>query len=289
MKLSVSCVIFIVIGIRGLIMSNIPLYVALGRINEIEWGITPQQWLNSHWYVRWNDIVLAEPSSTFFVFLLAIVILILSFRFLKKTDHQKSRLWFGLSMLAWSLSTFSAGISYQILSYELKCAGREVCLWTTPWEIVYLFLYVVSVKLLVIAVSYCCGSQRIRKILMVYALLMGIIYSAILAVGIWMPDQFLISFELMVLFLVPSYLFMFFVNLVNRRKTHRLLDVRLIRAWIGMLLITIAYFVFYLSGVSSLLWKQGIWFNANDVLHLLLIGWALYIRFKVEYLVIDSE
>jgi hypothetical protein len=289
MKLSVSCVIFIVIGIRGLIMSNIPLYVALGRINEIEWGITPQQWLNSHWYVRWNDIVLAEPSSTFFVFLLAIVILILSFRFLKKTDHQKSRLWFGLSMLAWSLSTFSAGISYQILSYELKCAGREVCLWTTPWEIVYLFLYVVSVKLLVIAVSYCCGSQRIRKILMVYALLMGIIYSAILAVGIWMPDQFLISFELMVLFLVPSYLFMFFVNLVNRRKTHRLLDVRLIRAWIGMLLITIAYFVFYLSGVSSLLWKQGIWFNANDVLHLLLIGWALYIRFKVEHLVIDSE
>jgi hypothetical protein len=289
MKLSVSCVIFIVIGIRGLIMSNIPLYVALGRINEIEWGITPQQWLNSHWYVRWNDIVLAEPSSTFFVFLLAIVIFILSFRFLKKTDHQKSRLWFGLSMLAWSLSTFSAGISYQILSYELKCAGREVCLWTTPWEIVYLFLYVVSVKLLVIAVSYCCGSQRIRKILMVYALLMGIIYSAILAVGIWMPDQFLISFELMVLFLVPSYLFMFFVNLVNRRKTHRLLDVRLIRAWIGMLLITIAYFVFYLSGVSSLLWKQGIWFNANDVLHLLLIGWALYIRFKVEHLVIDSE
>ncbi len=270
-------------------MINIPFIVALGRINEIEWGITPQEWLNNHWYVRWNDFVLAEPSSTFFVFSLAIVILLLSIRFLSSANHQKSRIWFGLSMLAWSLSTFSAGVSYQILSYELKCAGRSVCLWTTPWEIAYLFLYVVSVKLLVIAISYCCGSDRYRKILMGYALIMGILYSVILMAGIWIPNQFLISFELMVLFLVPSYLLMFVLNLGNYRKTRRLIDIRLIRSWIGMLLITIAYFVFYLSGVSSLLWQKGIWFNANDVLHLLLIAWALYIRFKVEHLVADSE
>jgi hypothetical protein len=122
-----------------------------------------------------------------------------------------------------------------------------------------------------------------------YALMMGAVYTVILGVGIWIPNQFLISFELMVLFLVPSYLLMFVLNLGNYRKTHRLIDIRLIRSWIGMLLITIAYFVFYLSGVSSLLWQKGIWFNANDVLHLLLIAWALYIRFKVEHLVADSE
>lgn len=270
-------------------MSNVPLLVGFGKISEIEWGITPQEWLNNHWYVRWNDFVLAEPSSTFFVFSLAIVILLLSIRFLRSANHQKSRFWFGLSMLAWSLSTFSAGVSYQILSYELKCAGRSVCLWTTPWEIVYLFLYVVSVKLLVIAVSICCGSDRIRKIFLGYALMMGIIYSAILMVGMWVPNQFLISFELMVLFLVPSYLLMFVLNLGNYRKTRRLIDIRLIRSWIGMLLITVAYFVFYLSGVSGWLWQRGIWFNANDVLHLLLIVWALYIRFNVLPLVADSE
>jgi hypothetical protein len=268
-------------------MNHIQLWIALGSINEIEWGITPQEWLNSHWYVQWNNIVLAEPSSTFFVFLLAFIILVVSFKFLKNTRNQKSRLWFGLSMLAWSLSTFSAGISYQILSYELKCAGRDVCLWTTPWEIVYLFLYVLSVKLLVVAVSYSCASKGIRKMLMNYAFLTGLIYSVILIFGVLTPNQFLISFELMVLFLVPSYFLMFLLNLSNYRKNHQLLDGNLIKAWVGMLLLTIIYFAFLLSGISKLLWQQGIWFNANDVLHILLIGWALYVLFKIEPLVRD--
>ena len=156
-------------------MNDMLFFMAFGKLNEIEWGITPQEWLSNHWYVRWNDVVLAEPSSTFFVFALAIVILLLSFGFLKSVNHQKSRFWFGLSMLSWSLSTFSAGVSYQILSYELKCAGRSVCIWTTPWEIVYLFLYVISVKLLVIAIGYCCGSESTRKFFISYALVMGIL------------------------------------------------------------------------------------------------------------------
>ena len=270
-------------------ISNIPLWIAFGRINDLEWGITPQEWLQSHWYVRWNDLVLAEPSSTFFVFLLGFVILLLAFRFLSNVDHQKSRFWFGLSMLAWSLSTFSAGVSYQILSYELKCAGRSICLWTTWWEIAYLFLYVLSVKLLVVAVSYCCAKERVRKSFMSYALIMAIVYTAILITGILLLNQFLISFELMVLFLVPSYVLMFLLNLKNFRKSKKLIDSRLIKAWIGMLLITIAYFAFYASGISNGLWQRGIWFNANDVLHLLLIAWALYIHFKVSHLIVDSE
>jgi hypothetical protein len=263
--------------------------IAFGKINEIEWGITPKEWLDSHWYVKWNDYVLAEPSSTFFVFALAIVILWLGIRFLKTINQQKSRLWFGISMLVWSLSTFSAGISYQIFSYQLKCAGRSVCLWTTSWEILYLFLYVISVKFLVIAVSHCCVSREYRKYFTIYAIFTGTLYSVILLYGALMPSQFLISFELMVLFLVPSYLLMFFVNLNNYRGSRKLIDSRLIKAWIGMLLITIAYFVSYLSGLSSVLWQWGIWFNANDVLHLLLIGWTLTIYNKIFDLVTDIK
>jgi hypothetical protein len=192
-------------------------------------------------------------------------------------------------MLAWSLSTFSAGVSYQIFSYELKCAGRTMCLWTTPWEIVYLLLYVLSVKLLVIAVSYCCASDRVRKILTRYALITGSVYLIIMIIGVLMPNQFLISFELMVLFLVPSYFLMFLLNLWNYKNTKKLVDIRLITAWIGMLLLTISYFAFFLSGISKVLWQSGIWFNANDVLHLLLIGWALYIHLKVEPLILDAN
>jgi hypothetical protein len=269
------------------IMHNISFLIALGRINEIKWGITPQEWLDSHWYVEFNGFVLAEPSSTFFVFLLAFVILFLSLKFFKKTQNQKSRFWFGLSMLSWSLSTFSAGVSYQIFSYELKCAGQDVCLWTTPWEIVYLLLYVLSVKLLVVAVSYACSTGKTRTFLQQYALFAGVLYLIIMIIGLWTPNQYLISFENMVLFLVPSYLMMFGVNLSNYLKTKHLLDMRLMKAWVGMLLLTIAYFAFFLSGISKLLWENGIWFNANDVLHILLIAWAWYVLIKVEPLVSD--
>ena len=270
-------------------MNHLTFLIALGRINEIKWGITPQEWLDSHWYVEFNGVVLAEPSSSFFVFLLAFVILFVSFQFLKNSKHQKSHIWFGLSMLAWSLSTFSAGISYQVFSYELKCAGQEVCLWTTPWEIVYLLLYVLSVKLLVVAVSYSCSSGKIRKYLQRYALIAGLLYLVIVSVGIWSPYQFLISFENMVLFLIPSYLIMFRLNLWNYYKTKRLLDLKLIKAWFGMLFITTAYFAFFMSGISGWLWERGIWFNANDVLHILLIGWAMYVLFRIEPLVTDID
>jgi hypothetical protein len=270
-------------------MGFVSFYLAYGKINEIKWGITPQEWLESHWYVRFSDMILAEPSSTFFVFALAFIILFVSLKFLKNTNQEKSRFWFGLSMLSWSLSTFSAGISYQIFSYELKCAGQSVCLWTTPWEIVYLILYVLSVKFLVIGVSYCCGEGKFRHVLKRYALMASLLYFIIITIGVIVPDQTLISFENMVMFLVPSYLMMFGLNLYNYRKSKQLIDLRLMKAWVGMLLITVSYFGFYLSGISTRLWQQGIWFNANDVLHILLIIWAFYILKYVEPLVKDKK
>ena len=269
-------------------MNYFPISIALGRINEIEWGITPTEWLNTHWHVRCNNIVIAEPSSTFFVFLLAFVILFVSIKFLRQANHQKSRILFGLSMLAWSISTVSAGVSYQIFSYELKCATRVICLWTTPWEIAYLFFYVISVKLLVLAIGACCVSDRARWFINSYAFLMGALYSLMLIIGVSIPNQFLLSFEFMVVFLVPSYLLMFIINGLNYKKTKRLLDIRLIKAWLGMLALTMAYFGFYLSQISTWLWQHGIWFNANDVLHILLIIWALYVYFKIEKEVVDQ-
>lgn len=265
------------------------LFLAFGRLDEITWGITPRQWLDSHWYIRYKGIVLAEPSSTLFVLLLGFVILWLSLRFFRSGNNHKSRVWFGWSMLAWSLSTFSAAISYQVFSYQLKCAGRAVCLWTTPWEIVYLFLYVLSVKLLVIAIGYCRASQKLRNFLLLYSILTGMVYTVILLAGVYLPNQFLVSFELMVLFLVPSYLIMFFVNIGNLKKSRQLIDRYLINAWIGMLLITVAYFLFYFSGISGWLWQRRVWFNANDVLHLLLIGWVWYVNRRVYPLIEDHK
>lgn len=270
-------------------INSIQNVIAFGRIDEIKSGITPQKWLQSHWHIRIGDYVIAEPSSSFFVFLLAFVIMGLAFYMFKTKKHQRSRMLLGYSMFLWALSTFSAGISYQIFSYELKCVGQIECLWTTPWEILYLILYVISVKLLVLAISFSCANTTLRRYFRLYAIIMGVVYSFMLIIGIFTPNQFLISFELMVLFLAPSYILMFVLNLRNYMSTKSQLDIHLIYAWIGMLLITISYFGFYYLKVADTLWQNGIWFNANDVLHLLLIVWVVYFRYGVCDLIKDRE
>ncbi|MFN6991885.1 MAG: hypothetical protein ACK4MM_04095 [Fervidobacterium sp.] len=53
-------------------------------------------------------------------------------------------------------------------------------------------------------------------------------------------------------------------------------------AWIFLFVITLVYFTYYVSGISEKLWKIGIWFNANDVLHIGLIIWCIYFLKSVK-------
>jgi len=60
-------------------------------------------------------------------------------------------------------------------------------------------------------------------------------------------------------------------------KVRKSLDLLLVGAWIFMFVIVFAYFGFFVSGYADILWKKGIWFNANDVLHIGLIFWIVYL------------
>ena len=102
---------------------------ALGRIDELVYQppTTPAEWCAQRPCVEVGGITLAEPWSSVLVFALALLWLGVGIYFLVSRRGQRSRTWFGVSLILGGLAAGSAGISYQAFSYELKCAGRDLC------------------------------------------------------------------------------------------------------------------------------------------------------------------
>jgi uncharacterized membrane protein YwzB len=262
------------------------------RLEQLQSDNTPEQWLASHSHVLVKtgpfDFVFAEPSSTIFVYGLGLILLWAAWRFYAhKKDSRSGKLW-ALGLLVWALSTFSAGTSYQAFSYEIKCAGKEICSWTSWWEIWYMALFVLSMGIIAAAVAFSSLSHRARKFFLIYLILITGAYEIVLFSGALLPNQLMVSFEFMLLFVVPTFLALFAVNITGYVRRKETLEVRLLLAWVLMALVTAAYFGFLLSGIAKQLWDSGIWFNANDVLHIGLIGWVLYLVFQCEHLIADK-
>ncbi len=264
--------------------------------------ISPEQYLNTHPWVlieigEWS-MIWAEPSSSILVYILGI--LTITIGVLLENKGRKSgeqnlreekleqrlctssfvRIW-GVALIIWGIGTMAAGTSYQALFYELKCSNRAVCLWTTWWEIVYLVLTVLSINGMVLAQSK-LRSLRTKIAMRIYASANMAIYLTIITLGMLLVNPFMLSFEVMVLLQFVSFLFMMIQNVIVYRKTNAKIERSLIKIWLGMAVVMISYFGFYYSTIPELLWTKGIWFNANDLLHVGLILWMTAIFYVMN-------
>ncbi|MCX6078206.1 MAG: hypothetical protein NTW32_01615 [Chloroflexi bacterium] len=268
-------------------------FSACGRFESIPYDPpqTPGSWLTIQPYTEFKlgsqNIILVQPSTTFFVYLLGLLTIGLGVYFLRIRAGQRSRLWWGIAMLLWGLGALLAGTSYEAFSYAIKCAGREACIWTSWWEIIYLLVTIWSFDAIFLAVAYSSSTGIWRKLLIGYAVLNAVAYLGLLLAGAFIPVKFWISFEMLILVSSPGILVFFFINLGRYLKNKAALDLALVGTWLGLGLTTAAYFIFYTSGISETLWARGTWFTANDVLHILLILWMLYIGLVVARRVKD--
>jgi hypothetical protein len=139
-----------------------------------------------------------------------------------------------------------------------------------------------------IAVAFSSSSGKTHKGLIAYSAANCTLYLFVVLAGALLPNQFMASFECMVLFASPTFLILLAVNIIRYIKLRKQLDILLVVAWVSMLLIVVAYFGFYMSGYADVLWKNGIWFNANDVLHIGLIIWIFYLVFTVAKKIEDA-
>ncbi len=256
---------------------------ACGRLDSIPYDPpqTPQSWLTIQPFAEFKlggqSVFFMQPSTTFWVYLLGLLTIGLGLHFLRNRASQRSRLWWGIAMVLWGLGALLAGTSYEAFSYAIKCAGREFCVWTSWWEVLYLIVTVWSFDAIFIATAYTSCRGGWRKALIGASAVCALLYLGLALAGSNIPVKFWISFELLILVASPGILIFFFINLVRylRHKNH--FDLVMIGTWLGLGLTTAAYFIFYASGIEHKLWAQGTWFTANDVLHIMLLAWMAYI------------
>jgi len=253
---------------------------------------TPDTWLSIQPFLKFQfaskTVFLMQPTTTAIVYLFGIIAIAAGVCFLQIRSSQRSRLWWGIALLLWGAGALFAGTSYEAFSYAIKCAGRDTCIWTSWWEICYLVLSVASVDAILIAEAYSCTVGKWRKALILYAVIGAALYLAAVIIGALIPIKFLISFELLILVCAPTVVMLLLINGRRYYKLKKRMDLVLLRTWAWLVLTIAAYFLYFISGLTQRLWAQGIWFPENDVLHIGLIIWMVYITLGVSPLVEDE-
>ena len=193
---------------------------ACGQLDSIPYtpAQTPETWLQIQPYAQFKDVIFVQPSTSIIVYLLGIITIVIGFFFLKTRNGQRSRLWWGIALLLWGIGALLAGTSYEAFSYAIKCAGRDACLWTSWWEVLYLIASVWSIDAMMLAVAHSSITGKVRAALSMYALLNAVVYFIVVIVGAFIPVKFLISFELLLIVAAPSIIAFFIIN--SQAKIH---------------------------------------------------------------------
>jgi hypothetical protein len=236
-----------------------------------------------------TGIILNQPLSSLLVYLLGLMWLWAGLRFWHARAGQISKHWWCLSLILGALAAISAGTSYQAFGYELKCVGRDFCLWTNGWEVTYMILQGGSFNAMLIAVAYSCTANNLRRGLIVYAALNFMAHSTMTILGVLAADKFMLSFELLVLFVTPTLLIVVFINSWRYLKYRQPLDLALLGSWALLAVSNAAYYAYLSLGYTQRLWEHGIWFSENDVLHILVACWVAYVAWVLVEKVVDMR
>jgi hypothetical protein len=230
-----------------------------------------------------REMILTQPTSTFLVYLLGILTTGVGVHFLTVGKGSQAMFWWGVALVLWGIGALLAGTSYQAFAYEIKCRGRSACSWTSWWEVIYLMFQQVSVNVILVAVACSCTGGKVLWLLRGYALINPISYCALVFFAAMVPLRPVLTFNFMVLVSAPVFLITSLLNCWRYCQYGARMDLVFLVTWALLFLTGMAYYIYDRLGLTEKLWAKGkgFWFSQNDVLHIGLILWVVYIGLAV--------
>jgi hypothetical protein len=136
---------------------------------------------------------------------------------------------------------------------------------------------------LLVAVAYSCSGGALQMALLGYALVKAVVYTILAFIGGIIPVKPLITFELMVLVSTPIFLISCLLNGWRYYSFNTPMDLALLGAWTWLLITMAVYWLYEKLDITQKLWAKGkgLWFSQNDVLHIGLILWMIYLAVVV--------
>ncbi|MCX5740646.1 MAG: hypothetical protein NTZ61_19525 [Proteobacteria bacterium] len=270
------------------------LLVGCGRLDALlyEPPITPAQWCQQRPCVELSSgSILNEPFGTTLVFFLAGLWIAAGVYEFAIRDAQKSRVWLAIALILGGVGAALAGTSFQAFSYELKCAGREHCLWTNGFEIGYNLAQAASVSAMLIAVAYACTTGRVRRGLIRYSIANVVAYFVVTSIGVLRAERFLLSFDMLMLFALPGLIAVLAISGLRYRRLRDGMALALLGAGVWLVVTFVAYYSYYAAGLTQAFWRggQGFYFSENDVLHIGMALWIVYVALFLARRLRDAD
>jgi hypothetical protein len=117
---------------------------------------------------------------------------------------------------------------------------------------------------------------------MYYACVNSVVYGGLLMYGALMPVRLLVSFDFMALVSASGVAFLIWLHSRAYRSGGDIMDRYLMNAWLIFSVVPVAYVSYMWLDIGTALWRRGIWFTENDVLHSGMIAWVYYIHTRLK-------
>jgi hypothetical protein len=148
-------------------------------------------------------------------------------------------------------------------------------------EVIYLILQQLSINVIFVAAAFTSANGYMRSTMVITAIVLSVCYVTLTIWAAFKPQKRFLTFEWMSWVSLFPVLWMFFLHIWQGFKTASDIEWSYAGIWAGLFASIFAYGLYIKLGITEWLWRRKFWFSENDVLHVTLIIWMLYLYWLI--------